>query len=279
MGRGGWLTGLALVTGAVFAVGHAFWLVLPAAMGHLNGLADPRSADVQDVGLAIGAIPTVVVMLPVGLVLYFVCATETSYLATSAAAIALNVAAFRWGRPSPLSRLGPVLGVVAVISLPWTITYEPEVTAAPDHTLHVATQPGRIGGVVKAFHSRFEGTPCHYSLLEWGEDNTFYFQSDCGKAPLFRIYGPAADVERRVWAFNPESGGPARQVSASPNGITHEPRRGDNHKFSVPVTGLTTVPEHLSILKSSPVRSPDGRWVAVVVTRFYHPQDVVVVSK
>ena len=208
------------------------------------------------------------------------------YLAFAGIAALVGVAAIIHERPSGRAKSVVAVGIVAIASLPWTIAYEIPVQSAPGHVLHVPTTPGRIQGVAKAFHQRFDGTPCVYTLLEWADDGTLYYQSDCVRWPRHTVWGRDGDgtkvsrsARRQVWAFQPDSGGAALAVPASPSELEVEARRGDNLQWDVSVQGLSSAPEHLSIVKGPPMPSPDGRWVAVPVARIYEPQDVVVVSR
>lgn len=169
--------------------------------------------------------------------------------------VAVILAALRWGHPSRPAQVVMVMALGATISLPWVAQYRPRVLPTAGYVLHWATDPGPFGRTLRALHQSLEVHGCRYRLVEWRDDVGLVYEAHCGT-----LDGVT------VWAYEPESGNPARQLTG------RAPSAADPSLLFDPpqLTG--------NFYAFHPLASPDGRWLAYVVGWYYKPEEVMVVS-
>jgi hypothetical protein len=196
------------------------------------------------------------------------------YLFASAIGIGLTLAALGWGRPGRIGRILLALTLAAILAFPWFFNYQPAVSAAPGLGMHVLTQPALLEGVVKRSQSSLEMRPCTYTLLGWSDDNTLYYQEQCGGAATLTLaFKPGRDT--RPWVARvPGQREPLPELSAgSPETPVLELVRapGTWPPYEEPNARRVYV-------QGSGMLSPDGRWVALIARHLYGAEDVLVVE-
>ncbi|MDF1515879.1 MAG: hypothetical protein P1S60_18875 [Anaerolineae bacterium] len=184
------------------------------------------------------------------------------YIALSVAGLALTISALKWSRPSKLWKVGLFIGLLAIVALPLVMRYKPTVWVEPGYTVRVPTQPGLLGGVVKATQAGIEVRRCEYEFLGWSKsEGALYGEEMCGE-------------HERTWVFWPLSDSKLETVSSVPDDLLQEKVIGVESVHS-------TIPfdDTLDIVVKKPIlQSPEGWWSAMVARHLYGPEDVVIVS-
>lgn len=191
----------------------------------------------------------------------------STYLLATLASVAVTGVGLAKGRPGKLLGAWLVLLLVATLAFPLVCRYQPALWAAPGYQSEWVTNPGFLGGVVKAAQNIVEQRPCTYELLGWSADNRLHYSATCG-------------AETQVWQHAP--GGRSVQVSVAPADLSV-----DTLSKHTAVTMLRTeikpaVYEEQTrrlLLESDGFISPDGQWTAVVTQHLYGAQDVVLLSR
>ncbi|GEM_PF-1595777 len=190
------------------------------------------------------------------------------YLGVSAAGIALAVAGLLFGPRRRLLLAVEALTLLGILAFPWFFRYRAPVVAAPGVTLHVATQPGLLHGVVKSAQAFAEIVPSSYEILGWSADGVLYYRETV-----------RATQELRTWAYTP---GAAAQLVAAAGDLapTVPVRRVALQERVRGEVWPENAEESTRALKMrhDGVASPDGRWAAAVAQHIYGPQDVIVVA-
>ncbi|MBN1246351.1 MAG: hypothetical protein JXC32_01775 [Anaerolineae bacterium] len=199
--------------------------------------------------------------------LYLLFTSLPVYLALSALGLGLAIAALILVRPTPVGRIALWLCMLAVVGLPAARWYRPAVTVAGNQVVaRVPTQPGLVGGVVKAVQSGTEVRRCDYTLLGWSEQDALYGKETCG-------------TRERLWVYWPMSDRRLQTVDAVPAGLLQqEVSRQQLRDLGV----ASTVPldDALRIVVREPgLASREGWWIAFVARHTYGPEDVVVLMQ
>ena len=174
-----------------------------------------------------------------------------------------------------------LISLAAVVLLPTALRPQLPVKAEAGHRLVWVTEPRYVLGARLGLFQRLDGTPCAYSLLEWGGNDRLYYQADCVKGSnVWHGLELSTGTERSVWMFDPTSGHRPSKVDGSPSALVRKPRRMDNQHLGR-VTGLAPAkgnPDGPLLRSGSTLGSPDAQWTAVIVTMFYEPQEIVLLS-
>jgi hypothetical protein len=104
---------------------------------------------------------------------------------------------------------------------------------------------------------------CDYHLTGWSAEGELGYRSECRPGSWW--YDPQADQAR--WGLFAWAAARAGSVT-----------RWDGHTYLNPPAHLVTA-DGFPFLTLERAVSPDGRWEAVVVRRFYGPSDVVLVER
>ena len=137
--------------------------------------------------------------------------------------------------------------------------------------MRVPTQPGFLGGVIKAAQAGAEKVPCKYELLGWNVTNQLFYQSACGNDAAV------------TWWYDPRGpSGEPHVTPRAPGGLARDEMLSYEVLDRVRASGVwppDAEPGTRSIqLRQGSLRSPDGQWVALVARHVYGPEDVVIVQ-
>jgi len=162
------------------------------------------------------------------------------------------------------------LAVAGIVAFPRLFRYQPAVVAAPGVVLHVATQPGWLGGLKKMEQDLADQIPSTYTLLGWSADGVLYYRET-----------DTATQTTRAWAYAPGKGARPQLVTA-PTGIVPTaviPREALLELVRARAWPSSAEPSTRPLLiRADGLASPDGRWAAVVTKHIYGPEDVIVVA-
>jgi hypothetical protein len=165
-----------------------------------------------------------------------------------------------------------LLGVVAVVALPFWMRYEPAAEPLPGIEVRQVDPPGLLQGVVKQAQVAVEQSEYQYEPLGWADARTFVYRLWRGGRYEGEEWSPgtvqgvyAYDVHAAV--VTPFWGDPeavAREFCARASCI--EPRLSAGPPPYFPGHYATTL------------LSPDGRWAAFTVRHSYGPEDLLVME-
>jgi len=213
------------------------------------------------------------------------------YLALSLIALGLGLAALIWlvgmerrAAPRRARFWALVLALTTVVALPFLVSYEPAVGAAPGQTLRMVEPPGPLDGLVRACQAAAEVRgECQYEPLGWADEETLVYRKWCGGQ--FRV-----DVANARSEWDPGTAGPLLAYSVATGQVA--PFGGDPASLyrrtcnpSQCVTpGLTAQagfppPGYFSGHFGDPMLSPDSRRVAFTARHVYGPEDLLVLER
>lgn len=192
----------------------------------------------------------------------------TVYLVTSLASLVLALAALfplrgSWRRP-----ILPLLLILAVGLFPLAYRYRPALAAAPGYCETVLTPLRFPDSVTRQAREAIEERWCDYTLLGWSMGQ-LYYQECCGNVVRYRVYDPLAGAG--PWS-----------VKELPSEWDHSvvPREELLARIRAPAVrpeGQEPIVRS-TLLSGDGLASHDGRWTALVSTRSYGPQDVLVLE-
>lgn len=212
------------------------------------------------------------------------------YLTFSAAALVLGLAALAWlvaaERRAALRRArfwALTLALAVVVSLPFLVSYEPAVQAAPGWTLQMVERPGRLDGVVRTCGAIMEVRGCQYEPLGWADEETLVYRKWCGGQ--FRV-----DVANARSEWDPGTAGPLLAYSVVTGRVApFEGGEASLHRRTcdpgqcvtpgLTVQGGFPPPGYFSGHFADPLLSPDDRRVAFTARHVYGPEDLLVLGK
>lgn len=269
----------AVVLGGLFMALHVAWWVVFPAMGIIAPHAGTTATSPEHVLFATSVVLATPFIMAF-LMFSAVAQTLTGYLLLSLGSLALIVLGWRANQPVWPLRLWLGVGALAVVAVPLTVNYHAPMEPEPGHVMRWPTDPGLVAGVVKRVLVDFDGTPCAFRLIEWGDDGTLYYQSRCDGENL------QSGVDR-LWSFHPARDRGPHAVLVTPNGSTPSNIAKialGLQSFQVrQLAGLrrfnTAHPDAPAIHAEPSLTSPDGHWVATVVAEDYEPTDIVIVSR
>gem|GEM_PF-3473444 len=190
------------------------------------------------------------------------------YLGASLASVVLALAALfplrgSWSRP-----ILPVLLILAVGLFPLAYRYQPALAAAPGYCETVLTPLRFPDSVTRQARQAIEERWCDYTLLGWSMGQ-LYYQECCGNAVRYRVFDPLAGAE--PWS-----------VRELPSEWDHSvvPREALLACLRAPAVrpeGQEPIVRGV-LLSGDGLASHDGRWTALVSTRPYGLQDVLVLE-
>lgn len=194
------------------------------------------------------------------------------YVAINLAVLLVVFSALIWARPRWIAMAWLAASIVVIVAYPLTLgSYQPALSAAPGLRAVVPTQPVLLmDSVARQAEAAVETRSCTYHLLGWGGDGAFYYQSACG------------DV-RSLWAAAPVAGSRPVRIAAAPAGLAGQAVSKDEALAAVRVPGVRPAGDEpsvraLMLVGGEALRSPDGRWLAVVSQHIYGPQDVLLIT-
>ena len=212
---------------------------------------------------------SIALYLPFAFFAYTLFGNLYAYILATIASVTAVVTALVKGRPSKLLRVWLLLVTCAITAFPLFFRYQPALVAGPGYRMQLVTNPGFLGGIIKASQNLVEQTPCEYELLGWSTNNLLYYRATCG-------------AEAQIWRYSPIQRGSHTQVSSSPASLSASTIPKDAVLGMVRSGGVR--PEAYEsvtrpiLLESRGVVSPDGRWTAVVTQHVYGTQDVIILT-
>jgi hypothetical protein len=186
-------------------------------------------------------------------------------LILSATGLLLIVAALALARPSWVGRGALLLCLLSIVALPALYHYEPAVVLEATHgQLRVPTEPGPLGGVVKANQVGLEVRRCDYALLGWDARDALYGEEICGGRHRFWVYWPMSDDGLQMVTTVPD------------DLLRREVSRAE--LYAAGVRSRLPQDEMLRIVVREPgLASTEGWWTAFVARHVYGPEDVLVI--
>lgn len=190
------------------------------------------------------------------------------YLLTSLASVMLALAALfplrgSWRRP-----ILPLLLILAVGLFPLAYRYRPALAAAPGYRETVLTPLRFPDSITRQARDAIEERWCDYTLLGWSMGQ-LYYQECCGNVVRYRVFDPVAGTE--PWC-----------VKELPSEWDHRvvPRAELLDCIRAPgVRPEAQEPIVRGVLLSGDgLASHDGHWTALISTRSYGLQDVLVLQ-
>ena len=173
------------------------------------------------------------------------------------------------GQPSKFVRVWLLLLLCATIAFPLFFHYQPALVAAPDYRMQWVTNPGFLGGVIKAAQNSVDKTPCKYELLGWSTDNQLYYQANCSKETQLWQYSPTQESSQRAGSSPPANLDVATVSENRVLGMV----RAEGVRPQTYESGTRPI-----LLKSDGLLSPDGKWIAVVTQHIYGTQDLIILT-
>ncbi len=212
------------------------------------------------------------------------------YLALSLTALGLGLAALIWlvaverrAAPRRAGFWALILALTTVVALPFLVSYQPAVKAAPGQTLRMVEPPGPLEGLVRACRAAAEVRgECQYEPLGWADEDTLVYRKWCGGQ--FRV-----DVANARSEWDPGTAGPPLAYSVATGQVA--PFAGDpaslHRRTCNPgqcvTPGLTVQagfppPGYFPGNFGDPMLSPNGRRVAFTARHVYGPEDLLVLE-
>jgi len=198
---------------------------------------------------------SIALYLPFAFFAYTLFGNLYAYILATIASVTAVVTALVKGRPSKLLRVWLLLVTCAITAFPLFFRYQPALVAGPGYRMQLVTNPGFLGGIIKASQNLV--------------DNLLYYRATCG-------------AEAQIWRYSPTQRGSHTQVSSSPASLSVSTIPKDAVLGMVRSGGVR--PEAYEsvtrpiLLESRGVVSPDGRWTAVVTQHVYGTQDVIILT-
>jgi hypothetical protein len=205
--------------------------------------------------------------LPFAFFAYTLFGNVPGYILVTGAGIATAAVGLIRERANKRLRVWLLIVLCSIIAFPLAFRYQPALTAAPGYRMHTVTDPGFLGGIVKASQNITEQTPCTYELLGWSTEHNLYYRATCS-------------AETAIWRYAPAQSDSHTRVANPPAALSASTASEDRVLAMVRAGGVR--PERYEpvtrplLLKSSGLVSPDGHWVAVVTQHVYGTQDVIV---
>jgi hypothetical protein len=150
----------------------------------------------------------------------------------------------------------PVLGILAVLAFPLLMRYRPAAEAAPGIELRHVDRPGLLEGVVKQARVAAEMSAHQYEPLGWADAQTFVYRRWCGGRYQNGKWHPGTAEEVLAYYLDVDM---VALFEGNPDALVYQPcaiapcvepgLRGEG-------------PPHFVGHYSTPLASPDGRWVA-----------------
>ncbi|MBX3011137.1 MAG: hypothetical protein KF832_06495 [Caldilineaceae bacterium] len=201
------------------------------------------------------------------LVSWLLLGQSLGYLLMIVTMVGLSLVALFYERPSWWQRLfvGSVMG-----ALLWFVfaPYVPAVQPAQGYQMVVVTEPFPwLRGLARA-QAMGEQKVCTYQVLGWQATSLFY-RADCGTE------------QGHIWQFTAgEMARPELYTGALPTLMQDSLSQTETWET---VQAFATRPSHSDLrslyVPKPGVRSPDGKWVAMVASYLYSREDVLLVAK
>ncbi|MBN1486893.1 MAG: hypothetical protein JW981_04575, partial [Anaerolineae bacterium] len=192
-----------------------------------------------------------------------------TYILATLASVTVAIIGLVKMRPSKLPRIWLLLVICITIAFPFFLRYQPALVAAPEYKMQLVTNPGFLGGTIKASQNLVERTPCTYELIGWSIDNQLYYRANC-------------NTETQLWQYAPLQSRNHTQVSIIPPDLSVITVSKNTVSEMMRAKGIRPAqyePQTRRMLvKSTGIVSIDGQWTAVVTQHLYGTQDVVVLS-
>ena len=212
---------------------------------------------------------SIVFYLPSAFFAYILFGNAYSFTIITVVTIVVATVGLKWGHFNRWLRVWLMLIVCAVVAFPFIYRYQPALTAAPENEMQLVTEPGLLGGIVKASQNLTEQTPCNYELLGWSQNSQLYYRAVCNN-------------ESQIWQYSPMHSRQI-QVSNAPSNLSAVAVSEDTVISMVRADGIKPQTAEAGIrpllLKSKGVMSPDKEWTAIVTQHIYGPQDIIVLSE
>jgi hypothetical protein len=212
---------------------------------------------------------SVVLYFPFAFFAYIFFASTYSFITVTVVTIAAATVGLKWGHFNQFSRVWLMLIICAVVTFPFVYRYQPALTATPGNEMQLVTDPGLLGGIVKASQNLTEQTPCTYKLLGWSKNNQLYYRAVCNS-------------ESRIWRYSPAHLSQI-QMSVPPSELSSMAVSDDTVMSMVWADGVK--PKRFEqatrplLLESKGLMSPDKQWTAIVTQHIYGTQDVIILTE
>lgn len=212
---------------------------------------------------------SIVLYVPFAFFAYTIFGNVYAYTLATLASLTAVVTGLMKERSNKLLRVWFLLVMFATIAFPLFFRYKPALVAAPGVRMQWVTNPGFLGGIIKASQNTVERTPCEYELLGWSADNWLYYRTTCS-------------AETQIWQYAPIQSGSPIQVSSGPANLGRSAVSENGVLEMVRAEGVRPAAYESAtrplLLESGGIVSPDGQWTAVVTQHVYGTQDVIVLA-
>jgi hypothetical protein len=206
------------------------------------------------------------------------------YLVISLAALLLTLIALAWlvvrerGQIWRRKRFYLLtVALVAVLTFPLLMRYQPAFKAAPGVEMRIVDKPGLLAGAVKSCQAAAEVRGCQYEPLGWADAQTLVYRQWCDSYYDMDGGWHPGDPQPSQ-AYHPDTGeiSPFEEdLNALSRGTCHPsqcvlPVLAEKQPFA---PGYYLPGQYKDVLIS-----PDGRWVAFTAEHVYGPEDLLVIS-
>lgn len=167
------------------------------------------------------------------------------------------------------------IALVAVLTFPLLMHYQPAVKAASGIELRIVDEPGLLAGVVKSCQAAAEVRGCQHEPLGWADAQTLVYRQWCGGSYDTDGWHPGDPQPPQAYHLDTDEVSP---FDGDLDALTHE-------------TCAPSVCVLPALAKREPFEqgyypgqyedalfSPDGRWVAFTTKHIYGPEDLLVIS-
>lgn len=159
--------------------------------------------------------------------------------------------------------------------------YQTEFKAQPGYTMKWVTKPNPIEAVAKSVMASMELKGCTYKLYGWDEKNTLFYTSECSSTKTMYSFAFDTDTKGKKIDTPPQNlkkGACDRTISSRTLQREYSLGEEGSTKLTRTIEKMPELKEGKWLFYNGFSFSPDCKYLAVVESHFYGPQDIIVVS-